>query len=79
MNISRRSFLAASAGLLSALSSLDLLTRQAAGAGEAPTPTVTLSPVTLRGYGTLSGTFRTLHAGQSSLTHIVCESPRKRI
>ncbi|MGI4789463.1 MAG: hypothetical protein ACRYFS_11510 [Janthinobacterium lividum] len=79
MNISRRSFLARAAGLLSALSSLDLLTIQAeeAGASVSPAGPVMLPPIALRGYGTLSGTFRPLHAEQSSLTHIVCDSPQK--
>ena len=77
MNVSRRSFLAAAAGLLSALSSLDLLITQADGAAAAPATAVTLPPLTLRGYGTISGTFRSLHAGQSSLTHVTCDSPQK--
>ena len=76
MNISRRSFLAAAAGLLTSLSSLDLLTKPADGA-DAPAGMVTHSPVTLRGYGTLSSTFRQLGAGQASVTHIACESPQK--
>ena len=78
MNVSRRSFLAAAAGLVSSLSALDLLTTPAEGAGAgAPAGVVTLPPVTLRGYGTLSATVRRLHAGQSSVTHVTCESPQK--
>lgn len=79
MKISRRSFLAGATGLLSALSSPDLGAMQAgaAGAGAPPAPIVTLPPITLRGYGTISGTSRRLHGGQSSLTHVACDSPQK--
>ena len=75
MRITRRSFLAGATGLLSALSALNLR----ASTPAAPGASVTLPPLKLRGYGTLAATFRTLHAGQSSLTHVTCESPRKAL
>lgn len=75
MHISRRSFLAGATGLISALSSLDLLTGAPAAAPN--DAAVTLLPVNLRGYGTLSAMYRPLHGGASSLTHITCESPMK--
>ena len=77
MKITRRSFLAATTGLLSTLATLDLMSSQAAGANPAPGTVVTLPLRKLRGYGTLSARFSTLHAGQVSLTHVTCESPRK--
>lgn len=76
MELSRRSFLFAASGLVSALSSLDLLSRQADGQNDGAS-IVRFPPIGLRGYGTLSATSRTLHSGQSSVMHIVCESPTK--
>ena len=80
MNISRRSFLVGATTLLSALASLDLHSKQADGMSTSASPaSVTLPPLALRGYGTLSATFRSLQNGQSSLTHITCDSPQKAL
>ena len=64
MHISRRSFLAGATGLISALSSLDLLTGAPAAAPN--DAAVTLLPVNLRGYGTLSAMYRPLHGDRKS-------------
>ncbi|MDQ2730754.1 MAG: hypothetical protein M3Y56_03770, partial [Armatimonadota bacterium] len=80
MNISRRSFLAGAASVIPALSSLDFLTvAQAAGdsAGATQAAVTMLPPLKLRGYGVVSARFRRFHGGQSSVTHINCESPTK--
>ena len=61
----------------SAISSLDLIAAQAAGAGATSGNATVLPPIKLRGYGTLFARFRSLQAGQSSLTHITCESASK--
>ena len=80
MNISRRSFVAGATGLVSALGSLGLLAEpQATEAASVPIKNVTLPPIRLRGHGMLSATFRSLHGGQSSVTHITCQSPRKAL
>nr|MDQ2731267.1 beta-galactosidase [Armatimonadota bacterium] len=78
MNISRRSFIAGTTGMLSAFSTLELLKlAEAAGEGASTDTTVVLPPAKLRGYGLLSARHRSLHDGQSSVTHITCESPAK--
>ena len=80
MNLSRRSFLAGAAGLVTGVGSLDLLPlSNASAAGAAGSTPLTFPPTTLRGYGAISAVFRPLHDGQSSLTHIHCESPQKAL
>ncbi|MDQ2798998.1 MAG: hypothetical protein M3Y13_05070, partial [Armatimonadota bacterium] len=76
MEISRRSFLVRAAALAS-LGGLELFpdavsgaSPHAAGGGAA----INVPPVSLRGYGTISAVFRVFQGGQSSLTHITCES-----
>ena len=76
MTLSRRKFLSGSAGLLSSIGLAHLLPP---ASGATPVATVTLPPMTLRGYGTLTATFKLLFTGAASLTHIVCESPQKAL
>ena len=79
MGISRRSFIARSA-VLAALSTAEFSQEQKAGAAAASNSgLVTLPPVKLHGYGTLSATVQTLDKGRSSVTHITCESAEKAL